>query len=292
MRREAPRLKRAIRRSLAFFGLEARPRFPFLGRRFAYVPPTRPARHLEPEFFAPTVLDATNGEPPGPPGELYSIWRDIPGGHKWRHYFETYESVASSFRHRPIRMLEIGVYKGGSARMWQRYLHPESVVVGLDIDPDCKRYEDPGANLFIRIGDQSDPQLLRGLVEEFGPFDFVLDDGSHRCSDMIASFCHLFLDGLASPGVYLAEDTHASFWDANRDQSYSFVDLAKDLVDLMHSHYFRNQSEDLFRQGGPARVTAVAIPRITAEIEEIVFRDSLVVIRKATRSALPFTELL
>jgi len=189
-------------------------------------------------------------------------------------------------------MLEIGVYKGGSARMWRQYLHPQSIIVGLDINPACKAYEDQNKNLFIRIGDQADPEFLGKVVDEFGPFDLILDDGSHICSHMIASFNHLFLDGLTSPGVYLVEDTHTNFWESDRDQRYSFTDLSKDLVDLMHYHYFKNQSEALFLKDDPARVASISVPRISAEIEEIQFRDSLIIIHKKTRCSPPLSEHL
>ena len=279
-------------RTMTHFNLKMKRRFPFVEPQFKYSPPKGPSQYLDPEYFSPTSLEISTADSEHPTERLYSIWRDIPGGHKWRHYFQTYESVMSKFEGRPLRMLEIGVYNGGSARMWQRFLHPGSVVVGLDIDPACKAIEDPGKNLFIRIGDQSDPAVLGGLVEEFGPFDFILDDGSHLCSHMIASFCHLFLDGLKSPGVYLAEDTHSNFWDKQRDQGYSFVDLSKDLVDLMHAHYFRNQRELLFRKDHPERLRTLSVPRIAAEIEEIQFRDSLVIIHKTKKGSPPFTEHL
>ena len=68
--------------------------------------------------------------PDGLPEELYSIWKEIPEAHKWLHYFEPYAAIAAPLRHRPIRMLEIGVYKGASVQMWRKYLHPQSVSPG------------------------------------------------------------------------------------------------------------------------------------------------------------------
>ncbi len=42
--------------------------------------------------------------------------------HKWLHFFEVYERYFSGFRGTPVKMLEIGVYKGGSLNMWRQYL--------------------------------------------------------------------------------------------------------------------------------------------------------------------------
>lgn len=255
-------------------------------RRYPYRSPKGPRATLGPEFFAPRTLTAREQLPDDLPQDLYSIWTEIPNGHKWLHYFKPYASFAAPFVKQPIRMLEIGVYGGASLRMWRTYLHPESVIVGLDIDEACKAYERPDENVHIRIGDQSDAGVRR-LVDEFGPFDLILDDGSHMCSHMIASFNHLFLEGLTSPGIYVVEDTHSNFWRGFRDQKYSFVDLCKDLVDLMHCHYVDHQGEPFFRKNGKDALSSLSVPRICAEIEEIRFRDSLVVIYKKTRASLP-----
>ena len=173
----------------------------------------------------------------------------IPGGHKWLHYFEAYQEVFDLLRSRPIRMLEIGVYHGASLAMWRRYLHPDSVIVGIDIDPTCARFEAADRHLHVRIGSQADPVFLAGVVTEFGPFDVILDDGSHVCSHMITSFDELFLAGLRDDGLYIAEDTHTNFWPEFRDQPYSFIDLCKDLVDYMHWHHIVMPHEINYRLG-------------------------------------------
>lgn len=76
-----------------------------------------------------------------PQNDIYQAWSAIPGGHKWLHYFEASQDVFDGLRSRPIRMLEIGVYHGASLAMWRRCLHPDSVIVGIDIDPTCARFE-------------------------------------------------------------------------------------------------------------------------------------------------------
>src|SRR5262245_26238722 len=255
-------------------------------RRYAYRSPKGPRSQLSAEFFAPRALTAGGDLPDESPRELYALWEAIPNGHKWLHYFETYESIVGPLAKRPIRMLEIGVYNGSSLRMWRKYLHPDSIIVGLDIDPGCKQHERPDANLHVRIGDQSQPSVRR-LVDELGPFDLILDDGSHMSSHMVASFNLLFLDGLRSPGVYLVEDTHSNFWRGSRDRKYSFVDLCKDLVDFMHCHYVDHHGEQFFRSGGKYALASLSVPRICADIDEIRFRDSLVAIYKKTKTQLP-----
>lgn len=89
----------------------------------------------------------------------------------------------------PVSLLEIGVNRGGSLRMWEG-LGPNIRVYGIDIDPKCKAAESEQSKVFI--GDQSDPDFLRRvLLEAKPPVDFVVDDGSHYFSDILISFVTL-----------------------------------------------------------------------------------------------------
>lgn len=256
-----------------------------------YRRPSNLERALGPVAFELIKREAGVASVP-PENALYELWRGIPGAHKWLHYFEIYEPLFSPLAKRPIRMLEIGVYNGGSLSMWRSYLHPQSIIVGIDIEQACSRFDDPDRGVFVRIGDQSNEDFLRNVVAEFGPFDVILDDGSHVCSHMIASFRHLFLSGLCDNGIYVIEDTHTNFWTSYRDQAYSFVDLAKDLVDLMHSHYAGNEFERKFRLNGPDQVAAIDVPRISAHLKEVSFHDSIILIRKSPLQRLPVSQHL
>lgn len=260
-------------------------------RKRPYVPPSGPTRHLSRESFAP-VVRSCGSEQDKPASEVYQQWLSVPDGHKWLHYFEVYDSLLQPLRSRPIRMLEIGVYRGASLKTWRKYLHPESLIVGIDIDPMCARFESQAENVHVRIGSQEDASFLTRVVTEFGPFDVVLDDGSHVCSHMIASFNHLFLPGLVDHGIYIAEDTQTNFWPGYRDQGYSFVDLCKDLVDVMHCHYAIQPSELSYRLGAPGQTPSLTVPLISSQILEICFRDSMVVVRKKPIGALPTSQHL
>lgn len=110
-------------------------------RRHDFRMPKGPSRHLDGAFFEPTPLSATDALPRDLPEDLYEIWCEVPEAHKWIHYLAHYADAIAPFRGAPIRMLEIGVYRGGSIELWRRYLHSDSVVVGVDIDPACRMYD-------------------------------------------------------------------------------------------------------------------------------------------------------
>jgi hypothetical protein len=259
--------------------------------RRSYRIPRGIRRALSGEAMVPVEVRADLDAAP-PAADLYGVWKGIPGGHKWWHYFEVYERVFAPLRTKPIRFLEVGVYKGGSLAMWRRYLHPDSVIVGIDIDPACRQFDLPSGGVHVRIGSQADTAFLDAIFQEFGPFDAILDDGSHMCSHMIRTFEHAFLRGLTDDGIYLAEDTHSNFWREYRDQSYSFIDLCKDLVDVSHAHYIDNVGPAPFTKGNTRRVQMALVPKIGAQVEEIRFLDSIVLIQRRKNRRLPTVEHL
>lgn len=266
--------------------LSRRPPFVTVTRRYPYRDGRRMRQALGPDLGAEVGWVAC--DTPAPNGEIASIFREMDNIHKFLHYLRVYDSALREFRSRPIRMLEIGVARGGSLQMWRRYLHRESVIVGIDIDPTTKRFEDPSQGLHVRIGSQQDTSFLYSVVNEHGPFDVILDDGSHMASHMVSTFRYLFPNGLASSGLYMVEDIGANYWVAYRDTPLSFVDFTKFLIDAMHAHYQVAKGEYNFREGDSRRSTAFSVPLATTLIEKVEFYDSIALIHRADeRRVLP-----
>jgi hypothetical protein len=221
---------------------------------------------------------------------LYKMWTTFPGGHKWTHYFPAYEAIFGPIRSEPLRILEIGIWHGASLKLWRQYFaHPKTIIVGVDVLPECLQYDAPSAGVHIRIGSQADPVFLKNIVEEFGPFDLIMDDGSHHSSHIIASFNHLYADGLKDTGIYFVEDLHANYWHPWRDSKKSFLDVCKELMEDMHAHYRSSTPVDFLTDPPSARaVSALEVPRITTMIKEMRFFDSIVAIYKTRREYVPY----
>lgn len=128
---------------------------------------------------------------------------------KWLHYFEIYERYLEKYRDKSINLLEIGVQGGGSLQMWKKYFGSNSKIVGIDIDPLYKFEEE---QIFVEIGNQSDEDFLKKVIEEYGPFDVIVDDGSHVQSDVLNSFFFLY-PTLNRGGTYIIEDTHTAYFE-------------------------------------------------------------------------------
>ncbi len=184
-----------------------------------------------------------------------SLWQDFltnPGKeiHKWVHYFPIYERHFSPWQNRSLTFIEIGVSGGGSLQMWQRFFGPLAKIVGIDINPDTKKHQQPG--IFVRIGDQSDPVFLQKIIDEFGIPDIVLDDGSHRMHHILQSFSFLYPQ-MPKNGVYMVEDLHTAYWQeygGGVEEPGSFVNISKQFIDQLNADHSRGalEPDDITRQ--------------------------------------------
>lgn len=211
--------------------------------------------------------------------DIYTIWKDIPEGVKWHHYFKSYQRIFGHCRHQELKILEIGVLRGASLSMWRQYFdHPNTKIVGIDIKNKCTEYEDADNGVFVRIGSQASEKFLASVVEEFGEFDIVIDDGSHLASHLMASFNYLYKDALKDQGIYFIEDTHTAYWQRFRDASVSIQDYAYQAVNYINNPYTAYEHDDfLFEEGDK---NPLLVPYITKTLEEVRFFDSIIVFYK------------
>ena len=159
--------------------------------------------------------------------------------HKWKHYFPIYERHFRDFVYKPVTFIEIGCGRGGSLQMWKRYFGPHARIVGIDILPECKEFEED--QIEIRIGAQQDRQFLENVIAEFGAPDIVLDDGSHVMSQVIASFQFLY-PRVAKNGIYMVEDLHTAYWEEYEGglrKPTTFIELSKNLLDELNADHSR-----------------------------------------------------
>ncbi len=173
-----------------------------------------------------------------------TLWSDFLNNdkriiHKWKHYFPIYERHFKDFVYKPVTFIEIGCGQGGSLQMWKRYFGPHARIIGIDINPGCKMFEEDQIEVYI--GPQQDYQFLQGLIDEVGAPDIVLDDGSHVMSHIIASFQFLYPQ-MARNGIYMVEDLHTAYWEEYegglRNPS-TFIELCKNLIDELNADHTR-----------------------------------------------------
>ena len=130
---------------------------------------------------------------------------------------KNYETFFSCLREKEIRLLELGIYKGGSLLLWRDYF-PNGIIAGLDKNPVS--LVDPTGRIHTYQGLQQDPAILNSIASELGPFDIVIDDASHRGEITRASFWHLFPNHLKPGGIYVIEDWGTGYWGTHPDGQY------------------------------------------------------------------------
>lgn len=121
------------------------------------------------------------------------------------NYPRQYENLFRDFKDKDgLKFLEIGVFGGNSLRAWRDFFTgKDRMILGVDICEEQKFEED---GLHIEIGNATDKEFMERIHEQYGPFDVILDDGSHINVDVIRSF-ELLFPLLKDGGLYVIEDT-------------------------------------------------------------------------------------
>lgn len=192
---------------------------------------------------------------------------------KWGQYLEVYERCFTPYKNRPCKILEIGVQNGGSLQLYQKYFPFAEKIVGVDVDPKCKWVE--AGNIFIEIGSQADRDFLSSVSEIHGPFDIVIDDGSHVFEHQIASFETLF-PRMSATSVYIVEDTHTSYlpdFGGGIGKPGNFIEYGKSVLDQVNAPFFADQE--------------ATIAWLAKHLYGVSFYDSMVVFERRPKAA-PF----
>jgi spermidine synthase len=192
-----------------------------------------------------------------------SIYKDRGGSIKFTMYLEVYEECFLPIKNKKLKILEIGIERGGSLSLWEEYFD-FAEIYAVDIDPRCKSNE--RENIHIFTGDQADEVFMTEVAETAGNFDIIIDDGGHFSEHHKKSFDVLF-PYLNDDGLYIVEDLHTAYYEAFNGgyKKDNFVDFCKKLCDFpTYNGPVENDEASKYRN----------------KIKEIKFYNSLVVIRK------------
>jgi hypothetical protein len=179
-----------------------------------------------------------------------------PGIWKWLHYLPAYERHLGRYRGKRPVVAEIGVFSGGSLKMWRDWFGPGSQIHGIDIDPACRSYESLGVS--IHIGDQANPLFWQEFRKRVPQLDVLIDDGGHLPDQQVVTLEQV-LPHLAPGGTIVIEDIHG---DGNPFSSYISGLLTK-----------LNQA--MYEQGGGVRPGV-----LQSAVEEVALLPFMLVIRK------------
>jgi len=157
--------------------------------------------------------------------------------YKTRGFLRAYERLLDERRgFRPKRVLELGIWYGGSVVLWNEVFRPDRLVA-LDLsadrgNPTVKRYAAEHGCLLHWQTSQDDRTALERIIEEdfsgHAP-DLVIDDASHAYGPTVRSFETLF--PMMDPGsLYVIED-----WRSSVNSTSPGVPLHRVASDLMEA---------------------------------------------------------
>ncbi len=150
-------------------------------------------------------------------------------------YLPHYATRFEPLRNDHIQLLEIGVMKGDSLRMWRDYFR-RAMVYGIDAVQESIFSED---RVRCFKGRQEDESFLRLVLEQTGDYDIVIDDGSHRGIHHVASFDVLW-SHVKPGGWYCIEDAITIFdvcWTVPEDRTMC------DVIQELWEPILRTQSD-------------------------------------------------
>ena len=129
-----------------------------------------------------------------------------------KHSYELcYEKHFLPVKNEPINILEIGIFKGESMKVWLEYF-PNATVYGIDIFQRIKENELPILKnprvKYLKL-DSISEQAKQIITENWGDikFDFIIDDGLHTPVANRLTFLN-FINFLKNDGVFFIEDVY------------------------------------------------------------------------------------
>jgi hypothetical protein len=186
--------------------------------------------------------------------------------YNYHGYTPFYNSLFNDKRESYENILEIGIFEGGSHRMWHDYFS-NATIYGIDITLDyCKEEYVNSERIKLFVGKQEDKEFLDNSFKDV-TFDLIVDDGSHFGKHQQLSFLYLW-PRLKSGGYYIIEDLAATSYPEYRE-----------LEDINSSGLYWLQN---LQQGNiiDYYISVDDTKNILKDIESIEFNGELGVIRK------------
>lgn len=125
---------------------------------------------------------------------------------KEHNYTPIYEDLLGYKRDKIFKVLEIGVKRGASLKMWEEYF-PNANIYGIDIESRVIE----GDRIYTAVADQSDKASLldamNHIENDLNAFDLIIDDGSHKKEHQLVSL-ETLLPCLKDDGLYIIEDLY------------------------------------------------------------------------------------
>lgn len=182
--------------------------------------------------------------------ELYEAWlsNSRNSSTKISSYFSAYAEQLAKYRNTKCTLVEIGVMEAGSLLTWKKWLGKNARVIGIDVNPNVKKFDGDGVEVII--GNQADPEFWKMLYNKIPEIDIVIDDGGHQFFQQIITFFAV-LTMAKKQTALIFEDVATSFFESffHEKNSNSFLDFTKQIIDnIILKQFFSRHNEKAWRK--------------------------------------------
>ena len=125
-------------------------------------------------------------------------------------YLPVYEHLLTPIQSSVKRVLEVGVERGGSMKMWAEFF-PQAEVWGFDIQDKVPEFLKGHPRVKLFKTNAYDKRVVGDLIQKGLYFDVLIDDGPHTLESMIF-FAKYYSQLLAPGGVLVIEDIPDPDW--------------------------------------------------------------------------------
>jgi len=160
-------------------------------------------------------------------------------------YLPLYQELLCGKKDRATHVLEVGVYKGGSIKLWSDFF-PNATIYGIDILPLDAMWEvlkyNPSIQLLFSCNAYDQNFFTTHFLEPGIKLDVAIDDGPHTLESML-QFIMLYTQVMAEDGILIIEDVQS--WDWIHPLQEAVPEHLKAYIQIYDLRAIKNRFDDI-----------------------------------------------
>lgn len=155
-------------------------------------------------------------------------------------YGAVYDTLFAPYKDTATRLLEIGFDSGASLQVYSEYF-TNATIYGIDIRDNCQSQYKQNPRIQMYFGDATASESI-GAFE--GPFDIIVEDGSHTLEHQIQHFKD-YSSKVKIGGLYIIEDVHENNLDALNAALNTYATQGGFTVEIMDLRHMKGRFDDI-----------------------------------------------
>ena len=161
-------------------------------------------------------------------------------------YLPLYDKLLEGKKDTAKNVLEVGVYKGGSIKLWHDYF-VNATIYGIESDNGNMICEEVIKNndrvkLCLSTDAYDDNFIITEFLNKDIKFDFMLDDGPHSLASQ-QLFIKLYSQIMTNDGILIIEDVQS--WDWIETLKNAVPEDLKQFIKIYDLRSNKNQYDDI-----------------------------------------------